>query len=278
MSIERVSIFFIFIASFVSCLVFPPTWDEIDAENKLMYSYAVFCGNEAIMKWDCYWCKKADIKPLYILHNPKFESYGFIGVNRNQIVVTFRGSKTIENWIQNLKFFKISYKSVQNALVHQGFYESFQSIRNDLHLYLKNVTKRFPHVNEIAFTGHSHGAAIATLASLDIVESGLYRSSHRIYVTHFGSPRIGNDAFARHYEKLVPTIRLTHAEDTVPHLPPSFFGYHHPVREIWEKSSRVYQNCSYTNGEDPTCSNSNMGLNLDDHLLYMGYHVKEGKC
>jgi len=71
MSIERVSFFFIFIASFVSCLVFPPTWDERDAENKLMYSYAVFCGNEAIMKWDCYWCKKADIKPLYILHNPK---------------------------------------------------------------------------------------------------------------------------------------------------------------------------------------------------------------
>lgn len=46
-----------------------PTWNVTDAESKLLYSYAVFCGDDAIMKWNCYWCKKTDIKPLQILHN-----------------------------------------------------------------------------------------------------------------------------------------------------------------------------------------------------------------
>lgn len=63
------SLFILFYISPILCLI-PPTWNETDAESKLLYSFAVFCGDEAIMKWNCYWCRKVDIKPLQILHNP----------------------------------------------------------------------------------------------------------------------------------------------------------------------------------------------------------------
>ena len=55
----------------------------------------------------------------------------------------------------------------------------------------------------------------------------------------FGQPRIGNAAFASYFKTHLPhAIRVTHAHDIVPHLPPyfSFFPektYHHFPREVW---------------------------------------------
>jgi hypothetical protein len=54
----------------------------------------------------------------------------------------------------------------------------------------------------------------------------------------FGQPRIGNPAFALYFSEQVPrTIRVTHENDIVPHLPPYFpclgeWTYHHFPREV----------------------------------------------
>ena len=54
----------------------------------------------------------------------------------------------------------------------------------------------------------------------------------------FGQPRIGNAAFASYFKTHLPhAIRVTHARDIVPRLPPyfSFFPektYHHFPREV----------------------------------------------
>lgn len=59
-----------------------------------------------------------------------------------------------------------------------------------------------------------------------------------IQLTTFGQPRIGNAAFVHYFSKRVPrTVRVTHANDIVPHLPPyySYFErrtYHHFPREV----------------------------------------------
>jgi hypothetical protein len=54
----------------------------------------------------------------------------------------------------------------------------------------------------------------------------------------FGQPRIGNPAFAAYFAAQVPrTIRVTHQNDIVPHLPPYYYylgewTYHHFAREV----------------------------------------------
>lgn len=48
-------------------------------------------------------------------------------------------------------------------------------------------------------TGHSLGGALATFCALDLEE--IYGSLN-LYA--FGCPRVGNDAFAKYQEKMIP--------------------------------------------------------------------------
>jgi hypothetical protein len=64
----------------------------------------------------------------------------------------------------------------------------------------------------------------------------------------FGQPRVGNAVFASYFAEYVPnTIRLVHAHDIVPHLPPYFsflskLTYHHFPREVYlEHKFLAYQ-------------------------------------
>nr|CAB3492166.1 unnamed protein product [Digitaria exilis] len=98
----------------------------------------------------------------------------------------------------------------------------------------------------------------------------------------FGQPRVGNPAFAEYFRAQVPkTIRVTHQNDIVPHLPPYYYylgqwTYHHFAREVWLheiiKENVVTRNETICDdsGEDPTCSRSVYGISVADHLEYYG--------
>jgi len=71
--------------------------------------------------------------------------------------------------------------------------------------------------------GHSLGGALATLAAMDI-KLNVPGKSVSCYT--FGSPKVGDSAFAGAYNKLVPdTHRFVNDTDLVPKIPP--FGYEH---------------------------------------------------
>lgn len=60
------------------------------------------------------------------------------------------------------------------------------------------------------------GGAIATLASMDIVNNGLKVKD--LYT--FGSPRVGNDSFSEFVEINVEnSFRVVRRKDPVPHVP-----------------------------------------------------------
>lgn len=143
---------------------------------------------------------------------------------------------------------------------------------------IKRLRSKHPEVSKISFTGHSLGAALATLASLDVIESNLF-APDEVLVIHFGGPRVGNAAFSNYYNRIVKhSIRTTHGADTVVHLPPRLFGYEHNLREVWESKTRQYKVCSESNGEDPSCANSQLPLGVGDHLVYMGHRKADGRC
>ena len=73
-------------------------------------------------------------------------------------------------------------------------------------------------VERIVITGHSMGAALATI-------NGLYLSltdiKIPIEVHQFGSPRLGNNNLGQFIRVQVPQhYRVVHNRDIVPHLPP----------------------------------------------------------
>jgi hypothetical protein len=69
--------------------------------------------------------------------------------------------------------------------------------------------------------------------------------------------------------------------DPVPHLPfESTLGdeFRHVPQEVWETSNSPlqFQQCSATNGEDPTCSDSIRVFNILNHAEYMGHNALDG--
>jgi len=70
------------------------------------------------------------------------------------------------------------------------------------------------------FTGHSLGAALATLAGTDAILSNWISGSNTI-MYNYGSPRVGNWAYSSKVNGLFAAFyRVVHFEDIVPHVPP----------------------------------------------------------
>jgi len=114
----------------------------------------------------------------------------------------------------------------------------------------------------IYVTGHSLGAAIATLAAAD-----LYQLTPDISLYTYGSPRVGDETFAKYFDKIVPdSFRVVAHQDFVPKVPQRFLGFRHVSREIWypEATGNSFRVCD--GGEDDKCSNS-LNLLVDEQSI-----------
>jgi hypothetical protein len=81
----------------------------------------------------------------------------------------------------------------------------------------------------IYITGHSLGAGVATVFAARLLAS---RTPYKLALYTFGSPRVGNDEFARALNQQFagassPIVRYHHDGDPVPTLPPAIFGFTH---------------------------------------------------
>lgn len=96
---------------------------------------------------------------------------------------------------------------------------------------LAAAAQQHPHYR-IVVTGHSLGAAVATLLGMRMREEG-YVTKLDIYT--YGSPRVGNDALARYIanQKNGREWRVTHAADLVTRPPPLNRGFRHTSPEYW---------------------------------------------
>ena len=98
--------------------------------------------------------------------------FGFTSLHppSKSIVISFRGTRNLDNWINNLFFAKPDApfpKAPQGAAVHYGFLKSFYEIRPDLVRNYLELRKKYPHYS-IQFVGHSLGGAVSILASMDL--------------------------------------------------------------------------------------------------------------
>lgn len=150
---------------------------------------------------------------------------------------------------------------------------------------LKPLLSQHPAAS-ILITGHSLGAALATFAAVDIKEQ--LNPAHKIYFYTFGSPRTGNQAFSDHIMKLYPSgeyYRVVHAQDIVPHLPMTQFGFNHGGNEVWYLNAGTqldHKICinQVGAGENGNCADTVPATDYSNacHMIYVGIDFKLGWC
>ena len=147
----------------------------------------------------------------------------YVAQNDNFVIVAFRGTQiykpgTQQNLLDLLRdmindvYVDLQFQLVdsgQGGYVHQGFKKGLDEIWDNLAQDL-NQLKTENSSRTFWFTGHSLGAALATLAA------DRYGSVRGLYT--FGSPLVGDGAFANDFS--VNTYRFVNNNDLVTKIPP----------------------------------------------------------
>lgn len=253
-------------------------WNYNTGYTFCLYAYSAYCPSSELSDWSCKWCQHnstvTDFKTTAMITADG--EFVYVGYNAeySQIIVSFRGSTDLLNWINNLDATQTKYPYCDGCEVHSGFYSTWKSVKDQTLAAMYDLHKKYPKY-EIVTTGHSLGGALSTLASVDVYMN--ISGAVPVYSWTLGSPRVGNGKFANWYQDssgIKHSQRIVNWHDEVPHLPTEQLlldTYRHVVQEVWEqKDVNNFILCSATDGEDPSCSDSVIERSIYDHLHYFG--------
>jgi pimeloyl-ACP methyl ester carboxylesterase len=155
----------------------------------------------------------------------------YVAHNDNFVIVAFRGTQVprlgedqdplecLKNSVSDIyadaKFALVG--AGQGYFVHRGFQKALEEVWADVSKHLDELRAEKPD-RKFWFTGHSLGAALATLAA--------DRHEHVNGLYTFGSPRVGNRKFSEQFRP--GTYRFVNNNDIVTRVPP--FGPFRPPR------------------------------------------------
>ncbi|GAV67576.1 Lipase_3 domain-containing protein [Cephalotus follicularis] len=155
-------------------------------------------------------------------------------LGRRDIVIAFRGTATCLEWIENLRA-TLTHLPNANArpgpegsrpMVESGFlslYTSGSSMRPSLQQMVREEISRLlqsygDEPLSLTITGHSLGAALATLAAYDIKTT--FKRAPLVTVISFGGPRVGNMSFRQRLEDQgTNVLRIVNSDDLITKMP-----------------------------------------------------------
>ncbi|KAF3039095.1 hypothetical protein E8E11_001806 [Didymella keratinophila] len=155
---------------------------------------------------------------------------GFLALDHTNhlIVVSFRGSQSLDNWLTNLDFGFTSTDICPGCSAHSGFWQSWVDARDAVIPAVKDAVKQYS-TYSVSVTGHSLGGAIAPFAAAQMRNEGL-----KVALYTFGSPRIGGSATSDYISNQPGgNYRVTHYNDPVPRVPLLTMGYVHISPEYY---------------------------------------------
>jgi triacylglycerol lipase len=112
--------------------------------------------------------------------------WGFEIIGKD-LVLTFQGSTSQIDWIQNFSFRKTRSPS-GSYRGHRGFIEKYKSIREHVQRVIDGILESF-RIEKIYVLGYSQGAAVAVVAAEDI-PTMFPRFRNTVYGFGFGTPRV----------------------------------------------------------------------------------------
>ncbi|GGA24467.1 lipase family protein [Paenibacillus physcomitrellae] len=181
------------------------------------------------------------IKAKSLTH--QWEPFGFILEAPEELIIAFRGTSSTTNWIADMLASQTKFKYIQeDCQTHRGFTSIYASARKAL----LNAAAKLPANKPLFITGHSLGAALATLCALDLAANTAFKSP---YLYTFGSPRVGDPAFAKTFSKYVPNSwRFANLFDIVTMAPPAVYKLPKREKRYYYSHVRTPSPLTFVNG------------------------------
>lgn len=146
------------------------------------------------------------------------------------VVVSFRGTQTLEEWLADFDFVAIPYEPVEDVgNVHMGFQLVYNAVSSSAAQLVRQALAAG--CQNIWITGHSLGAALALLCAPDLASNVNKTIVPRLYT--FAGPRVAQTdvfepGFQQFFDGLIPLCyRVVNRWDKVPDLPPKIVFYEH---------------------------------------------------
>lgn len=236
---------------------------------------ASYCGKKSVQKWDCGKKCLPQVTDVRVCQGDT--TISIVGTYEGTGLVVFEGTKSFSSFLTDLQFWKsgTDWEQCGGCKVHSGFLKEYESHKVCVMQSLNDLG--YGAGSSIQTTGHSLGAAVNSLAMIDLSAEGWNIAESY----DFGKPRTGDSDFASLFTTMFKgrTWRVTHSRDPVPHLPPSNlivnWHFEHTEPEIFYRSkvSKGYALCTEAHGDLCAEQYKNLALdavNLPDHLDYMG--------
>ncbi|KAJ5159960.1 uncharacterized protein N7482_006964 [Penicillium canariense] len=207
-------------------------WVQYAAASYCHDNYASKAGHK-LTCWagNCPQVEAADTTIVYDFSNTTAtDTAGYIAVDRTNkaIVLAFRGSYSVRNWIADAAFLYTDPSLCDGCEGDLGFWSSWALVRDDMIKNLNGAVDANPDY-DLAVVGHSLGAGVATLAAADLRGRGY--PSIKLYA--YASPRVANIPLATYITAQSNNYRFTHTDDPVPKLPLLAMGYVHISPEYY---------------------------------------------
>lgn len=195
---------------------------------------------------------------------------GFVAVDntRNLVLVSFRGSVSVRNWLTNFNIPQVPTDICTGCLVHQGWWSAWREARQEVLAAITGTCDKYPGY-QLKVTGHSAGGAIATLAAAELRKKGYIAALYT-----FGAPRLGGPTVSQFITNQPGgNYRVTHDDDPVPNVPPIWLGYNHISPEYWIKTGNnvpvTANDIQVCDGlANIQCNGGQVSLDVEAHLWY----------
>ncbi len=151
------------------------------------------------------------------------------GEEQRLIVICFRGTASAKNVLTDLKLWRSTHPPTRGnyfmgtqPMTHAGFGDFWygSGMKETCMSMVSDITASpsdEQHPWRILVCGHSLGGAAAKIAAYDLSEWNIrVGEGHRVLCYTYGCPRVGNSAFAKSYNLMVPnTWNIMHLNDIV---------------------------------------------------------------
>lgn len=152
-------------------------------------------------------------------------------LGRRDVVIAYRGTATCMEWLENMRATLTCLPSDMapdncESMVQSGFLSLYTSSTNERPSLQESIREEISKILEkyvdeplsITVTGHSLGAALATLTAHDITTT--FKHAPLVTVVSFGGPRVGNKKFRTQLEKSgTKVLRIVNSDDPITKLP-----------------------------------------------------------
>lgn len=149
--------------------------------------------------------------------------FGFVLSSKKHNIIVFRGTQRTIEWVLNINAVYATRESKVFSKSYGAIHPGFSTIYSNIAAQTIEVAKKLNPSVPCYVSGHSLGAAIATLAAIDIaVKVPQLKKQVQLYT--YASPRVGDPVFAKEHNRIIPnSYRVVNLADAITLVPFTVF-------------------------------------------------------